>query len=216
MAELIDKLLKAEALEGAQEDPFAPAVGPTPDCFSSNDVVRMFRLGASERDVDHIGLCGFCHERVEAFASVVGRQLAPSSSSWLSDMWGRIRSVQPGVPVGAHALVRVASACAVTGSRIVEPVRVQLVAGQVRKLHNVRVTVAGAISGEVVGWSSGAERFPVVEVRGVQASGDVLEALRHHKRITEKVVIEFGDTAEGGARVTATANVEFTRAGSQV
>jgi hypothetical protein len=207
MSDTTDKLLKAEELEGAGADPFAEPIGPTPDCFSSNDVVRMFRLGALQRDVDHIRSCAVCRERVEAFSRVLGKPLeaAPARSS--SRTAGeRIRRRPVPSAAGAHALVHVPSEYAVSGSAVVEPVRVQLVAGPVSNLRNVKVRLNGALSAEVADWSSGGEEFPVLEVRNVKPSQEVLQGLKRHKRVTGRIVVQVGDS-------TGTADVVFRRSG---
>lgn len=211
MSTELDNLLKAEELYGPGEDPFLTRVGPTPDCFSSNDVVRMFRLGALERDVEHVRTCNFCRDRVEAFAKVMDRQLKAVASgsrrgwkNWLGQAPGPASSRAP-------VLVHIPSAYAIAGSALVEPVRVQLVAGQVRNLRNVKVRLIGALSAEVPDWSSGSESFPVIEVSDVTPSVEVLKALKRHNRVTQQIVIEVGESLEQ-PRLTATADIVFTKA----
>ena len=212
MAETLDNLLKAEGLDGAGGDPFATRVGPTPDCFSANDVVRMFRLGALHRDMDHLRACGFCLERVEAFSKVVGKQLATTPNrSWLEGWRERFSSTPMPTLVGAHVLVHIPSAYSIAGAAVVEPVRVQLVAGHIRNLRNVKVRLVGALTAEIPDWSSGNEQFPIVEMRNVKPSGDVLQALKRHNRVTKQVVIEVGESLDR-PHFMATADVEFTRA----
>jgi hypothetical protein len=209
MSEMVDKFLKIEELYGRGDDPFATRFGPTPDCFSSNDVVRMFQLGALRRDVDHVQDCDFCRERIEAFSRVMEKQLKTAASRprgwrrWLG------QSAKP-ESVGAPALVHIPSAYAVTRSAVIERVRVQLVAGQVRSLQNVKVRLNGALSAEVPNWSSGNESFPVIEMSNVKPSGKVLEALKRHNRVTEQVVIEVGESLEH-PQLTATADVVFMK-----
>jgi hypothetical protein len=211
MAEIDDKLLKAERLAGEAQDPFSVGYGPTPYCFSANDIVRMYRLGAQKSDVDHIQTCDACSVRVQRFAEVMGQRAhAEVPAQQPRDWWRRLGWGSPAVPAAAHALLHVPTAWSVVGTRLGEPVRVQLVAGSIRHCSNVTVRVAGAVAGEVTNWSPGKEQFPTIELHDVKVSHDVLDALRNNYRVVQRVVVAFGDSAERPA-VTATANVEFTR-----
>ena len=210
MAEIDDKVRRAEE-QSDERDPFSSPYGPFPDCFSSNDIVRMYQLGALKRDVEHLGRCDACSVRIERFAQVmnqraVARPVRPRLRDRLG--WGRVPT-----PVGSYVMVHVPPPSPVVGARIGEPLRVQLLAGgAIQSLRNVKVRVGGAVAGEIAGWSAGDERFPVIELTNVTVSADVLDALRRHARVTEQVVIDVGESLDR-PQVTAMANVEFTRGG---
>src|SRR5262245_59806457 len=68
---------EAEAFEGGQKDPFDDPYGPTINCFSDNDIGRMFMLGVLPSDRRHLDECDVCWKRIERNAAAM-ESLAPS------------------------------------------------------------------------------------------------------------------------------------------
>ena len=46
----------------------------TYDCLTSNDIERIFQLGALERDVNHLSHCNLCTYEVKVYCNLVQRQ----------------------------------------------------------------------------------------------------------------------------------------------
>src|SRR5262245_37759039 len=68
-------------LSGGRKNPFEDPYGPTPECFSDNDVVRMFQLGAERRGAVHLRRCDPCQTRVQAFAQLTGSAVPETAVS---------------------------------------------------------------------------------------------------------------------------------------
>ena len=69
----------ARRFPGGDKDPFEDAYGPTSACFSSNDVVRMFKLGATLRAREHFTGCTECRDRIGKQAEGPWSTVQPSA-----------------------------------------------------------------------------------------------------------------------------------------
>lgn len=195
--------------EGGGKNPFDDPYGPTTDCLSSNDVVRMFRLGAESRVSDHLRACDSCMARIERFAQV--RQpavaAAPSKGRW----WQILPAAEPlPAPAFRPALVHVSSMCAVMQGRMAAPLRVEILTRDHDALKGMQVWLDGPIKG-VAGelhFEKGA--FPWLEIEHGLISPDVKDKLRKHQRFTDRLEIRVGPSAEK-PRLVGRSNVAFTR-----
>ena len=202
---------------GGRKNPFDDPYGPTTECFSDNDLVRMLSLGAERRYVDHLGTCKDCQTRVDAFAELTGRkvpqpEVAIRTRQWLpasmrSDRW---RRQEPSV-IGARALVYVPSTCLVkldVGE--VETVSLQLITKKLKMSDAMTVYLTGPFTaeGNLVINELG---YPSVDLRNVKASPNVLRILRSHDRLTEQLEVRIGENVNKSCLI-GTSNVELTRA----
>lgn len=200
-------------LEGGIRDPFADPYGPTPHCFSSNDVVRMFSLGAQAADVNHLSQCAPCRERVNRYASVTSQELlvpGRAAGRWLPRIADRLARRPPPrktAPVLMHVpdVIGVAS-----GTHAVGKVRVQLLADPAADLQDRQFELAGAVNataGRVLVGEG--EAFPWVEFDNAVLSVQAVNALRRHRRITDRILL----SGEAPARdaVVGTSDIELRR-----
>jgi hypothetical protein len=180
-------------LEGGSRDPFEDPYGPSPHCFSSNDVVRMFSIGAQAADVDHLSQCAPCRQRVNRYASVTSQELlvpARAAGRWLPRIGARLSRKEPR-RITAPALVYMPEAIGVAaGSGHVGRVRVQLIADPDANLQGRNFHLEGAVTataGRVLVGDNDA--FPWVEFDNAVLSPDTVDALKRHHRITDRVSV---------------------------
>jgi len=202
-------------LPGGRKNPFADPYGPTTECFSDNDVVRMLQLGAESRYVNHLSSCDACASRVDAFAAVKGQQPAQPvvhrGSNWLPD-WLR------GTPAGmgslhtmARTLVYIPSECVVKVSEgQVESIRLELITRHAQQLRKMNVWLQGPVTAEDAQLVIPDTGYPSVVLRNVKASKDVLQGLKHHSRLTKQLEVRVGETADH-PRLTGTSNIDLRR-----
>jgi hypothetical protein len=208
---------KLAKLSGGRKDPFADPYGPTEECFSANDLVRMFRLGALTRDVKHLTGCEVCRERIQryAVATGLGTRVSKLRNAWRSlptflSGWSRDSAVTAGrVPT----LVHVPATCFVDVDRgSLGTVRVHLLTNTSTDVRNMTLRLEGPVtagkSGSVV--DVDASGFAVVEFYNVQASGKVLKELGYHTRITDQVVIR-ADAPDRRGQLVGTSNIELQK-----
>src|ERR1044071_1384411 len=134
---------QAEALEGGGKDPFNDPYGPTRNCFSDNDVARMFLLGVLPSDRQHLEECAVCRQRIERNAAAMESMAPPEAPhglrGWLRSMGGILSGPRParlgerlqrhpGPSVGARALVFVPATSFVRPDGQVRMIRMQLLA----------------------------------------------------------------------------------------
>jgi len=201
-------------MPGGTKDPFQDPYGPTSECFSSNDVVRMFELGALSRDVSHLSRCKECRERVERFGEVTAPELAQSmyrSVPWWRKASQGFRTPQPAFAALAspQTLVYVPTTCSVNLAQgSVDTIRMQLITRRVDDLRRCTLRLEGPVTANAGCLVAGSEPYPWVEFHNVQASDDVIRELRLHNRITELVFLKVGET-EQRLCLKGTSNIEF-------
>ena len=206
---------RVAGLEGGTRDPFADPYGPTPHCLSSNDVVRMFSLGAQAVDVEHLGRCAPCRERVARYAAVTSQELVVASRAagrWLPRLAARLsgKARRPATAT-APALVHLPGVIGVAaGSGKVGRVRVQLIADPDTDFQNRSFHLDGAVTataGRVL--VNEGDAFPWVEFDNAVLSAGTADALKRHRRVTERIAVR-GEAPERDALV-GTADVELQR-----
>ena len=206
---------RVAGLEGGTRDPFADPYGPTPHCLSSNDVVRMFSLGAQAADVEHLGRCAPCRERVARYAAVTSQELVVASRAagrWLPKLAARLsgKARRPATAT-APALVHLPGVIGVAaGTGKVGRVRVQLIADPDTDFQNRSFHLDGAVTATAgrVSVNEG-DAFPWVEFDNAVLSAGTVDALKRHRRVTERIAVR-GEAPERDALI-GTADVELQR-----
>ena len=182
---------------GGQKDPFADPYGPTSQCFSSNDIVRMFRLGALARDVDHLKACPACAERVRRDSLATGAEVPDLLET-------------TEVTVGAcRALLHIPVAVSVIGSGEAEAIRVWVTAAIASACKGLSLHLEGAVEAEAVcpmtvpdgDWAE-------VLFQGSRVSPEVLKQLKRHARVTEQVTLRAA-SSELHKQIVGTSNIDF-------
>lgn len=165
---------------GGEKDPFADPYGPTSNCFSANDLVRMFRLGAVQRDVDHLSDCAACRERVERFSRVAGGAL--------------LNFVKDPVPV------------IMASKGTAEPVRVQLYAPLIAKSNYLTLQLDGSINAGSPDIHTEGDWMEAI-FSNARLSGEVLKHLKRHNRVTDQILLRA--TTADARQIIGTSNIEF-------
>jgi hypothetical protein len=210
-------------LPGGDKDPFEERYGPTPDCFSNNDIVRMFELGAEKRAAAHLETCDDCSERVDQFAEARGvatymiaaAAAAPARKPGLFGSWFGPKPV-PAVASGlaGQALAYAPSACFVRNGTL-ENVKVQLLTKKWAELRDMKVYLCGSIlEGSepiVVEQVKDVEGYPLIELHNVKASSNVMSTLKDHARLTQQIEVCVG-TSPSDVRLVGRTNIELRRA----
>jgi hypothetical protein len=198
---LDDVLKKIGQFPGGKKDPFADPYGPTSNCFSSNDIVRMFDLGATLRDREHFQACEACKERIVKHAEAMQPPVTARRKRWFG--------VGEPVPAAGWAplgLVYSPATCVVDQQGMVESIAIEILTKVSPELEGMEVTLNGPVVGSVVPEWKG-NRF---YIRNVQVSSDVVRILREHRGYIQPAQLQFGASA-GAPRLVVNCNLEFSR-----
>ncbi len=194
----LDKWLKISELPGGVKDPFAEPYGPTENCFSSNDIVRMFRLGATRLDYEHFAKCGACEERIGKYAKVTEQPVPAKRWNW----FGR---ALPSSATAQKALIYSPAICMVDPRGFVQSIAGEVLTNVNPELQGMMVTLKGPVTGSVMpGWDGKSFRL-----KNVKASPEVVEMLRDHRQYMQPVQLEFGKSASA-PQLIAYCNLEFS------
>jgi hypothetical protein len=210
--ELWERLLK---LPGGAKNPFTDPYGPTTECFSDNDVVRMLQLGAESRYVRHLSSCRDCESRVDAFVDVTDQQvLQPRGHrprGWVP-FWSREKpALDRYAHMWARALVYIPSECVVKlKNGEVESIRVELITKQIEQLREMNVWLRGPVTADATQLVFNDAGYPSVILHKVKASKEVLQGLKNHNRLTKQLEVRVGETIDS-PRLTGSSNIDFRR-----
>ena len=214
-------------LPGGRKDPFDDPYGPTEECLSDNDIVRMFRLGAETRAVHHLSSCKDCEARVEAFARVTGKEAAHAkpaahaggiqAGSWFTGLFGgKPAPADLFIAMTGRTLVYVPSECLVKlDDGKVASIRVQLITRNVDMLRKMNVYFKGPFSAESHAIVVDKLGYPSIELHNVKVSKDVVSGLKGHTRLTKQLEVRVGASANDVCLI-GTSNVELRRAEKNV
>jgi hypothetical protein len=198
-------------LPGGKKNPFEDPYGPTSDCFSSNDIGRMFRLGALHRDVSHLAACKDCPDRITKYSIATQHEMpqARAPRSVLNVFWRRPAKA---ILVAPKALMFIPSACSVSleqGSA--KSIRIEVLTPLKDDLRRMTVKLEGSVFGTAVSeWKVGDNGYPCFEFNNLQVSQEVLKGLADHNRFTEQVLFRIGESDQ--TRLSGTSNLEFKKA----
>ena len=182
---------------GGQKDPFADPYGPTSQCFSSNDIVRMFRLGALARDVDHLKACRACAERVRRYSLATGAEV-PDLLETTEAAAGACR-----------ALLHIPAAVPVIGTGEAEAIRVWVTTGMASECKGLSLYLEGAVEAEAVcPMAVPGEDWAEVLFNGSRVSPEVLKQLKRHARVTDQVTLRAA-ISELHKQIVGTSNIDF-------
>ena len=184
-------------LAGGQKDPFDDPYGPTSQCFSANDIVRMFRLGALARDVDHLKACRACPERVKRYSLATGAEM-PEHVGMAAAAVGACR-----------ALLHIPAAVPVIGTAEPEDIRVWITTGMASAYKGLSLQLEGAVVAEAVcPMAAPGEAWAEVLFKSPRVSAKVLKQLKLHARVTDQVTLRAA-RPEMQQQIVGTSNIEF-------
>lgn len=203
---LLEKLAKEP---GGDADPFTTRYGPTPECLTSNDVVRMFDLGAESHAAGHLSACTACRGRVERYMAATQPVRVPQRSRGL---WSRISQWAPApAPALRPALLHVARMAAIGAQgQLAGPLRVDFLSADASRFKGMQCWVSGSIEGAGGVVQVDPQGLPYFEIRQANVAGKVRDSLRRHARAIEKLEVRVGPS-EGKPRYVGRSNVAFTR-----
>ncbi len=171
--------------------------GPTPQCFSANDIVRMFRLGALARDVDHLKACRACPDRVKRYSLATGAEM-PEHVGTADAAVGPCR-----------ALLHIPVAVPVIGTGEAEAIRVWVTTGMASACKGLSLYLEGAVEAEAVcPMAVPGEDWAEVLFKGPRVSPEVLKQLKRHARVTEQVTLRAAKS-ELHKQIVGTSNIDF-------
>jgi hypothetical protein len=197
--EILDALKRIGKLPGGKKDPFADPYGPTSNCFSSNDIARMFQLGATLRDRAHFTECSACRERIVNYAEAIQPTAVPHKG-WFGHS-EPIRAVW-----APKALVYSPTVCVVNQRGIVPSIAVEILTNVSPELYEMKLTLNGPVVGSVVpNWEG--KRF---QIHDVPVSPEVVRILRGHQGYMQPVQLQFGASADA-PQLIANCSLEFSR-----
>ena len=204
---LLEKLAKEP---GGEADPFITRYGPTPECLTSNDVVRMFELGVETPAAGHLSSCRACLARVERY--MAGSQPVRAPQQARTRFWSLFPQWVPSpAPAFRPALLHVSRMAAIgPQGQLAGPLRVNFLTADASRFKGMQCWVSGSIEGAAGEVQVDAQGLPYLEIRQGSVAGKVRESLTRHARAIEKLEVRVGPSA-GKPRFVGRSNVAFTR-----
>lgn len=184
-------------LPGGDKDPFDRTYGPTLDCFTSNDIVRMFSLGAAERDVAHLNRCRACKNRLDRFSNA---KTAPVT-----------KPLAYGRPEPAKAVLYIPDAVPVSASNLVtEPFLITFAAPVDSASVDFNFRLEGAVSATALAADAQRDKDGWVHVTFEKASisNEVAQNLSRHFSLTDQVTLV---ASSPGCDLVGESNIDFVR-----
>lgn len=205
----LDLLEKLAREPGGQADPFTTRYGPTPECLTSNDVVRMFELGVESHAAEHLSSCRACLLRVERY--MAGTQPVKATQQSRAGFWSYFpRWVPSPAPAFKPALLYVGQMAAIEPQGgLAEPLRVEFFAADAGRYLGMQCWVSGPIESAAGQVQVDERGVPYLEIRQGSVAGKLRDSLSRHVRAIERLEVRIGPSAEN-PRFVGRSNVAFT------
>lgn len=185
-------------LPGGKKDPFTDPYGPTSNCFSSNDIARMFHLGATLRDREHLKACSECRDRILRFAEATKQPVPAKPKAGLHKPYR--------VVCAPKALVYSPAVCTVNNLGIVQAIDMEILTNVSSNLQGLTLTLRGPVIGSArPSWEG-----KCFHIKNVRASSEVVKVLQDHNRFMQPVELQFGETSDA-PQLIANCSLEFSK-----